>query len=77
MTHTDEKQRTFKCRLLGVDRKWLTCGQNDANDPSGHRRSLRSVYQFRSVRTVAIGMQFEPLALNVFVPLTLNRTWHR
>jgi hypothetical protein len=33
LAHTDENQRSPKCRLLGVDRKWLTRGRNDANDP--------------------------------------------
>ena len=30
MAHTDEIPRSSKCRLLRVDRKWLTYGQNDA-----------------------------------------------
>jgi hypothetical protein len=33
LAHTDEIWQSFQCRLLGVDRKWLTCS---ANDPSGH-----------------------------------------
>ena len=30
LAHTDEIQLSSKCRLLRVDRKWLTYGQNDA-----------------------------------------------
>src|SRR6267142_6088062 len=30
VAHTDEITRSSKCRLLRVDRKWLTYGQNDA-----------------------------------------------
>ena len=30
LAHTDEIQRSSKCRLSRVDRKWLPYGQNDA-----------------------------------------------
>jgi hypothetical protein len=30
---TDEISRSSICRLLGLERKWLTCGQIDASDP--------------------------------------------
>jgi hypothetical protein len=30
--HIDENQRSSKCRLLRVARKWLTCGQSNAID---------------------------------------------
>src|SRR4029453_19188624 len=30
VAHNDEIPRSSKCRLLRVDRKWLTYGQNDA-----------------------------------------------
>ena len=39
MAHTDEIPRSSKCRLLRVDRKWLTYRQNDATG----RQALETV----------------------------------
>jgi hypothetical protein len=48
LAHTDEIQRSSKCQLLRVDRKWLTYGQNDATGeqalencaPAGRRQHI-------------------------------------
>jgi hypothetical protein len=48
LAHTDEIQLSSKCRLLRVDRKWLTYGQNDATGEQAletvPRQAVVSIY---------------------------------
>src|SRR5260221_11180070 len=48
LAHTDEIPRSSKCRLLRLDRKWLTYGQNDATGEQGletvPRQAVVSIY---------------------------------
>src|SRR4029453_15261273 len=82
VAHNDEIPRSFKCRRLRVDRKWLTYGQNDATGEQAletvPRQAVVSIYlgtRRRDMATTPTRVVLDAPAGGFRVPATDGKTY--